>query len=178
MRPRPRAKGPYARSGAPWSDGRMPTRPRWSELPGRARAWRLVHGMWSVVQLAALGYTWRCALSGKRTPRLWACVGFLGLEGAALAIGRGNCPVGPRQEAWGDPVPFFELFLPPRAAKAAIPVLAIASAGAIAAVVVEQVNDSRLADAIRCRTRPSWSRRTEGHRGPASARRTREAGRS
>jgi hypothetical protein len=156
----------------------MSDHPRWNELPWRARTWRIGHGLWSVVQLSALGYTWRCALTGNRTPRLWACVGFLGLEGAALVIGRGNCPVGERQEAWGDPVPFFELLLPPRAAKAAIPALAIVSSAGIGAVLLETVNDSDALDAIRCRTRPSWSRRTEGHRGPASARRTREARRS
>jgi hypothetical protein len=44
--------------------------------------------------------------------------------------------MGPLQETWGDPVPFFELVLPPRAAKAAVPVLAvIAIAGLIALIV-------------------------------------------
>ncbi len=42
-------------------------------------------------------------------------------------MGRGNCPMGRTQAAWGDPVPLFELVLPPRAAKAAVPILATAS---------------------------------------------------
>ena len=53
-------------------------------------------------------------------------------------IGRGDCPVGRVQEEWGDPVPFFELILPPRAAKAAVPILAVISLAAIAAVGVRR----------------------------------------
>lgn len=65
-----------------------------------------------------------------------ASAAFLVAEGAGLVAGRGNCPVGPLQQSWGDPVPFFELVLPPRAAKAAVPVLAaIATAGLIALAV-------------------------------------------
>ena len=98
----------------------------------------MVHASWSVAQLAGLGYMWACALAGRRNRRLWASVAFLLVEGAALAVGRGDCPVGPRQAEWGDPVPFFELVLPPRAAKAAIPVLAAASFMAVAALVLRR----------------------------------------
>jgi hypothetical protein len=51
-------------------------------------------------------------------------------------IGRGNCPLGPFQARLGDPVPLFELVLPPRAAKAAIPVLFGVTVAGIAALVV------------------------------------------
>ncbi len=44
--------------------------------------------------------------------------------------------MGPLQEKLGDPVPFFELVLPPRAAKAAVPILAAVTAGGILAVVL------------------------------------------
>jgi hypothetical protein len=57
-------------------------------------------------------------------------------EGVALLVGRGNCPMGRLQSDWGDPVPFFELVLPPRAAKAAVPLLAVVSIAGIAAVVL------------------------------------------
>jgi len=46
-------------------------------------------------------------------------VAFLSIEGVGLMIGGGDCPMGHLQEQLGDPVPFFELVLPPRAAKAA-----------------------------------------------------------
>ena len=97
-----------------------------------------MHASWSVAQLACLGYIWASALTGRRSRRLWASVAFLCVEGAALIIGRGDCPVGPLQSEWGDPVPFFELVLPPRAAKAAVPVLAIVSVAGIAALALRR----------------------------------------
>jgi hypothetical protein len=108
----------------------------WSRLGRRARAWRVVHATWSVAQLGALAYIWGSAVTGRRSPRLWASVAFLSVEGAALVVGRGDCPVGELQAEWGDPVPFFELILPPRAAKAAVPMLAVVSIAGIAAVVL------------------------------------------
>jgi hypothetical protein len=110
----------------------------WSELGGRARAWRVLHATWSVAQLGCLGYIWACAASQRRTARLWASVAFLLIEGVALIVGRGNCPVGPLQAEWGDPVPFFELVLPPRAAKAAIPVLTVISLAGIVALALRR----------------------------------------
>ncbi len=110
----------------------------WATLGGRARTWRIVHASWSVAQLGALAFIWACALTGKRSRPLWASVAFLLAEGAALVVGRGDCPVGPLQAEWGDPVPFFELVLPPRAAKAAIPILAVVSVAGIAALVLRR----------------------------------------
>ncbi|HTK44404.1 MAG TPA: hypothetical protein VL749_03480 [Patescibacteria group bacterium] len=107
----------------------------WAKLGARARAWRLVHALWSIAQLAALAGIWTCAILRRRSGLLWAGVAFIVVEGGALVVGRGSCPVGPRQVEWGDPVPFFELVLPPRAAKAAIPVLAVASLGGIAMLI-------------------------------------------
>jgi hypothetical protein len=110
----------------------------WATLGGRARVWRVVHAAWSVAQLGCLGYIWASAVTGRRSPRLWASVAFLLVEGGALVVGRGDCPVGPLQAEWGDPVPFFELILPPRAAKAAVPVLAAVSLTGIAALVARR----------------------------------------
>jgi hypothetical protein len=115
-----------------------PIETSWATLGARARAWRLVHATWSMAQLAGLTYIWKSAVTRRRSGRLWASVAFLLVEGAALVVGRGNCPVGPRQAEWGDPVPFFELVLPPRAAKAAVPMLAVVSLGGIAALVLRR----------------------------------------
>jgi hypothetical protein len=46
--------------------------------------------------------------------------------------------MGRLQAEWGDPVPFFELILPPRTAKAAVPILAVVSVAAIAALVLRR----------------------------------------
>jgi hypothetical protein len=91
-----------------------------------------------VAQLWCLGDVWVSVLTRRRSPRLWAGVAFLSLEGAALVVGRGDCPVGPMQAEWGDPVPFFELVLPPRAAKAAVPVLAVVSIAGLAALALRR----------------------------------------
>jgi hypothetical protein len=97
-----------------------------------------VHASWSVAQLWCLGDIWVSVLTRRRSRRLWAGVAFLGVEGGALIVGRGNCPVGPMQAEWGDPVPFFELVLPPRAAKAAVPVLAVVSVVGMVALVLRR----------------------------------------
>src|SRR4029078_7576953 len=103
-----------------------------------ARAWRLLHASWSVAQLACLGYISACADTGRRSGLCLAGVALLSVEVGAVVVGRGNCPVGPYQVEWGDPVPFFELLLPPRAAKAAIPVLAVVSLSPIGALIVRR----------------------------------------
>lgn len=103
-----------------------------------AATYRAAHAAFAAAQLTALGYVWTCALTGQRDGRLAWAVGFLGLEGFALVVGRGNCPLGPFQARIGDPVPLFELVLPPRAAKAAVPVLALATVAGLAALVVRQ----------------------------------------
>ena len=107
----------------------------WSELDPRAKAFRIAHAAWAVVSMACLGYIWLSAVTRRRDRRLTASVAFLSLEGAALVVGRGNCPFGPLQARLGDPVPLFELVLPPRAAKAAIPALTVVTVAGLLGVV-------------------------------------------
>jgi len=107
----------------------------WSELPTGARLFRVAHIAWGVVNLTALGTVWASAVFGPRSRVTTAgAAGLLAVEGVALVIGRGNCPFGPFQRRLGDPVPMFELFLPPRAAKAAVPVLTVVSLAGLAAL--------------------------------------------
>jgi hypothetical protein len=94
-------------------------------MPWPARAYRVAHIAWGMAQLAALGRIWASALGVPRDGRFWAAATFLGVQGAGLVAGRGDCPMTPLQRRLGDPVPMFELVLPPRVAKAAIPVLAV-----------------------------------------------------
>ena len=93
-------------------------------LPRAARVYRVAHVTWGVTQLASVGRVWASAMGRGRDGWFWPAVAFLGLQGAGLIAGRGDCPMTPLQRRLGDPVPMFELVLPPRAAKAAIPVLA------------------------------------------------------
>ncbi|CAN5612241.1 hypothetical protein BH23CHL7_BH23CHL7_07480 [soil metagenome] len=99
----------------------------WSKLPISAKLFRIAHVVWGVLNLAALAWIWRTALTGRRDRYVGWSMALLLAEGAALVVGRGNCPFGPLQSRLGDPVPMFELVLPPRAAKAAIPALTVVS---------------------------------------------------
>lgn len=100
-------------------------RPGWSELPLSARLFRVAHATWGGFNMLGLALVWRAGITRRRDRRVYASTALLLSEGAALVVGRGNCPFGPFQAKLGDPVPMFEWFLPPRAAKAAIPVLTI-----------------------------------------------------
>jgi hypothetical protein len=108
----------------------------WATLSRPAKAYRVFHATWSVAGLASLGYIWLCAARRRRNRLLAACMAFLSIEGVGLVIGGGDCPMGSFQEQLGDPVPFFELLLPPRAAKAAVPILAAASVAGFLAVAL------------------------------------------
>jgi hypothetical protein len=114
----------------------MASRSAWATLGRPAKAYRIFHAVWSVAGLASLGYIWWCAATRRRDRGLWASMAFLSLEGAGLIAGGGDCPLGPFQASLGDEVPFFELVLPPRAAKAAVPVLAGASVAGFVAVAL------------------------------------------
>jgi hypothetical protein len=105
----------------------------WAQLPTGARLFRLAHIVWGVLNLAGLGWIWISAARRSRDRVAYASMALLLAEGVALVIGRGNCPFGPFQRRLGDPVPMFELVLPPRAAKAAIPILTAVALAGIAA---------------------------------------------
>ena len=118
----------------------------WATLSRPAKAYRVFHAAWSVAGLASLGYIWACAARRQRDRRLWASGAFLSIEGLGLIVGGGDCPMGPLQERLGNQVPFFELVLPPRAAKAAVPILAGASvAGFIAVALRRPIRSSEAA---------------------------------
>jgi hypothetical protein len=110
----------------------------WADLPIGARLFRVAHVVFGVVNLVGLGYVWLSAARRSRDRALGAAVALLAVEGAALVIGRGNCPFGPFQRSLGDPVPMFELLLPPRAAKAAVPALTVITLAGFAAVLVRR----------------------------------------
>jgi hypothetical protein len=54
---------------------------------------------------------------------LQLAIASLAGEGVLVVANRGDCPLGPHGERIGDQVPLFELVLPPRAARLAVPVL-------------------------------------------------------
>ena len=107
-------------------------RRRESPLSRRAVAFRSLHALIAVGELVCLGHVWICAVTRRRDALFRGAVAVLLAEGGGLIVGRGNCPLGPLQDRLGDPVPLFQLVLPPRAAKAAVPVLAGVAVGGMA----------------------------------------------
>ena len=116
----------------------MRPKPGWSELGTPARLFRVAHGVWGLFNLLGLAWIIRSAVTRRRNPAAYAATALLLAEGGALVVGRGNCPFGPFQARLGDPVPMFEWVLPPRAAKAAIPILAIVSLAALGSFVLRR----------------------------------------
>jgi hypothetical protein len=97
---------------------------------GMILAVRAVHSLFTVFFLSCLGYVYYAALTRRRGPLLLGAAGALVIEGAVVAGNGGECPLGPVHRRYGDEKTFFELLLPPAAARAAVPVLAgVALAG-------------------------------------------------
>ncbi|HZC30470.1 MAG TPA: hypothetical protein VE261_03060 [Gaiellaceae bacterium] len=100
------------------------------------RVSRVVHGVISVFFSACLALIWIGAVRGRADDWTLAAIAALVAEGALVLAAGGNCPAGPLWRRLGDETPFFELFLPPRAAKRAFPVLGtIAVVGALVLAV-------------------------------------------
>jgi hypothetical protein len=101
-------------------------------LPPFALAFRAGHAAITVAFLAAIAEVWAAALTGRRGPLLRFSVAALVAEGVVVTANGGDCPLGGLQDRVGDPVPLFELVLPPRTAKRAVPVLGTIAATGIA----------------------------------------------
>jgi hypothetical protein len=94
-------------------------------LSPAARAFRAAHGVITVAFLAAIVYVWWCALTHRRDRWLRLAVAALVAEGAVVTANHGDCPLGPLQARFGDPVPLFELVFSPTAARRAVPALGL-----------------------------------------------------
>lgn len=126
------------------------------DLPVGVIAWRLGHGLVAAVFLASIAYIWWCALTGRRGPLLRPAIAALAAEGALVGANGGDCPLGPLGDRIGDETPLFELVLPPRAAKAAVPALGAVAAAGVGVVGLRAARISR-AGAAAGRARPSPS---------------------
>ena len=91
------------------------------KLTPAALAFRIAHAVIATTFLAAIGYIWWCAVTGRRDQLLHVAVGALAGEGVLVVANHGDCPLGPLQARVGDPTPLFELVLSPRAARWAVP---------------------------------------------------------
>ncbi len=103
-----------------------------NKLSPPALAFRIAHAAVAVGFLLAIAYVWWCAFTGRRGRLLRAVVAALTVEGVLVLANRGDCPLSDLQDRVGDPVPLFELVLPPRAARCVVPVLGVVTAAGAA----------------------------------------------
>jgi hypothetical protein len=108
-----------------------------AQLSPAALAFRFTHAAIAGALLIAIGYVWWCALTARRGRMLRVAVGALIGEGIAVAVNRGDCPLGGVQDRLGDPVPLLELMLSPKDARRAVPVLGLMTAAGIALLARE-----------------------------------------
>lgn len=94
---------------------------------------RIFHGILTVYFTLCLLYLYTVGLTGNVNNVLFTfAVLSLAIEGVAVfALNAGNCPLIHIQRRIGDEKPFFELLLPSRLAKQAIPAFALLTIVAI-----------------------------------------------
>ncbi len=105
-------------------------------LPAAIIAWRAAHALIALGFLSSIAHIWWCAISDRRGPLLRPAIGALALEAVLVAANQGDCPLAALGDRIGDPVPLFELALPPRAAKLAVPVLGGVTAAGVALLAI------------------------------------------
>lgn len=86
---------------------------------------RLIHGLFALYFILCLAYLYYAAIFSKIDILLVISVLSLGIEGfVVFAINKGDCPLIYIQRRIGDNTPFFNLLLPAKLAKQAIPTFA------------------------------------------------------
>jgi len=97
---------------------------------------RTIHGLLSAFFLACIAFVYYAAIADVNSPLAFAAAGALVLEGAVVALNGGDCPLGGIHRRYGDEKAFFELLMPPKAAKLAVPVLGTVTALGIVLLVI------------------------------------------
>jgi hypothetical protein len=78
---------------------------------------RSVHTLIALVMFASVGVVYYSAVSQIYGLWLYLSLVALLIEGVAITLNRGDCPLSYLQRKYGDDKAFFELFLPKNAAK-------------------------------------------------------------
>jgi hypothetical protein len=112
------------------------------QLPKHALALRIFHGFLTFYFTLCLVYLYIVGLTGGVNRVLFIlAVLSLAVEGVAIfAFNAGNCPLIHVQRKIGDEKPFFELLLPPKLAKQAIPAFALLTIVAVLVILFRFVS--------------------------------------
>lgn len=107
---------------------------------------RTMHGLISAFFLACIAVVYYAGISGRR--RRVGSIAAIALvaEGVVVSANGGDCPLGNVHRQYGDDKAFFELLLPQRAAKLAVPVLGAVATLGIALLIARPRLQALLAD--------------------------------
>ena len=101
---------------------------------------RVIHGLFAVYFILCLIYLYYAAIFSKVDMLLLLSVASLCIEGLSVfVLNKGDCPLIHIQRRIGDNIPFFQLFLPARLAKQAVPFFAKITWIGVALLVIRLV---------------------------------------
>lgn len=101
---------------------------------------RIIHTLFALYFIFCVGYIYYAIFSLAITPVLTMAISSLLLEGfLVFIVNQGNCPLDHLQKKLDDPIPFFNLFLPNRWAKKAIPFFTILTAVGMTALTLRLI---------------------------------------
>ena len=89
---------------------------------------RIVHASFALLFITCIIFVYYCALTRLASPWLYPAIILLLIEGIALWMNKGNCPLEPIHLRYGDDKGFFGLFLPAKLLPYVIPGLAVIAA--------------------------------------------------
>lgn len=89
---------------------------------------RILHGIITAFFLTCIIYIYYAGITNQKTTLAYIAVAFIFIEGLVVSLNKGVCPMGPLHKMFGDQKTFFELFLPKKVAKKAVPFLGIIAA--------------------------------------------------
>jgi len=78
---------------------------------------RSIHTLVALVMIASMAVVYYSAISKTYNVLLYLASGALLIEGIAITLNKGDCPLSYLQRKYGDDKTFFELFLPRNIAK-------------------------------------------------------------
>jgi hypothetical protein len=85
--------------------------------PFMIRLIRFIHALIALLMFAAIGVVYYSAVSQEYDLLLSLALVVLFIEGVAITLNKGDCPLSYLQRKYGDDKTFFELFLPKKIAK-------------------------------------------------------------
>jgi cbb3-type cytochrome oxidase subunit 3 len=93
---------------------------------------RLLHGAISGFFIACIAIVYYSGVTGRRSRLLYPAIAALAVEGAIVLGNNGKCPLGRVHNRYGDDREFFELFMPRRLSRHAVPALTVVTVVGVA----------------------------------------------